>query len=151
MLQRMTAALACLPMFGAAQSTGIGKDVDATRILSAASNNAEWVTHARTYDEQRFSPLKQINQDSVKDLKLAWFFDLDTDRGQESTPLVIDGTMYFTSAWSKAYAVDARTGKEKWRFDPQIAGAKGIDACCDVVNRGGGGWGNKGILGTDDK
>jgi quinohemoprotein ethanol dehydrogenase len=118
------------------------RPVDAQRILKAEANNAEWVTHGRTYSEQRFSPLKKVNQDNVKNLGLAWYFDLDTDRGQESTPLVIDGTMYFTSAWSKAYAVDARTGKEKWRFDPKVAGSKNADACCDVVNRGVAAWGN---------
>src|SRR5262249_25055619 len=120
------------------------------RILKAQDNNAEWVTHGRTYSEQRYSPLKKINQGNVKDLGLAWYFDLDTDRGQESTPLVIDGVMYFTSAWSKAYSVDARTGKERWRYDPKVAGAKNADACCDVVNRGVAAWGNKVFLGTLD-
>ena len=132
----------------AAQSNAAG--VDAKRILNAAGNNSEWVTHGRTYDEQRYSPLKRINQNNVKDLSLAWYFDLDTDRGQESTPLVIDGTMYFTSAWSKAYAVDARTGKEKWRYDPKVPGHKNADACCDVVNRGVAAWGNNVYLGTLD-
>lgn len=124
--------------------------VDAARILSAASNNAEWVTHGRTYDERRYSPLAKINQTNVKDLALAWYFDLDTKRGQEATPLVIDGTMYFTSSWSKVFAVDARSGKEKWRFDPEVAGDKAIDACCDVVNRGVAAWGESVFLGTLD-
>ena len=57
--------------------------------------------HGRTYDEQRFSPLKQINADNVGTLGLAWSLDLDTNRGQEATPLVVDGVMYSTSAWSK--------------------------------------------------
>ena len=107
---------------------------------AAADNRADWLTHGRTYDEQRFSPLAAIDQGNVKDLKLAWYFDLDTKRGQEATPLVVDGTMYVTSAWSKVFALDARTGKEKWRFDPQVAGDKAIDACCDVVNRGVAAW-----------
>jgi alcohol dehydrogenase (cytochrome c)/quinohemoprotein ethanol dehydrogenase len=141
----VVAALAAVAA-GVASAAG----VDAPRILNGATNNAEWVTHARTYDEQRFSPLKKINADNVKDLGLAWYFDLDTGRGQEATPLVIDGTMYVTSAWSKAFAVDARTGKEKWRFDPQVVGAKAIDACCDVVNRGVAAWGNNVYLGTLD-
>ena len=83
-------------------------------------------------------------------MQLAWYFDLDTKRGQEATPLVIDGTMYVTSAWSKVFALDARTGKEKWRFDPQVAGDKAIDACCDVVNRGVAAWGDKVYVGTLD-
>jgi PQQ-dependent dehydrogenase (methanol/ethanol family) len=125
-------------------------DVDAARILGAANNNADWLTHGRTYDEQRFSPLAQLNQATVGDLKLAWFFDLDTTRGQEATPIVIDGTMYVTSAWSKVFALDARTGRELWRFDPQVAGAKAIDACCDVVNRGVAAWGDRVFFGTLD-
>ena len=99
-------------------------------MLSAAQDRADWLTHGRTYDEQRFSPLAAIDQSTVKDLQLAWYFDLDTRRGQEATPLVVDGTMYVTSAWSKVFALDARTGKEKWRFDQQVAGDKAIDACC---------------------
>ncbi|MBB6093312.1 alcohol dehydrogenase (cytochrome c)/quinohemoprotein ethanol dehydrogenase [Povalibacter uvarum] len=124
--------------------------VDANRIVKAGANNSEWVTHGRTYDEQRYSPLARVTQDNVGKLGLAWYFDLDTSRGQEATPLLVDGTLYFTSAWSKAFAVDARTGKEKWRFDPQIAGDKAIDACCDVVNRGVAAWGDKVFLGTLD-
>lgn len=130
--------------------TGHAAGVDAARILGAAANNSEWLTHGRTYDEQRYSPVAKVDQQNVKNLGLAWYFDLDTSRGQEATPLVIDGTMYFTSAWSKAFAVDARTGKEKWRFDPQVAGDKAIDACCDVVNRGVAAWGNNVYLGTLD-
>ena len=124
--------------------------MDAKRIRAAADNRADWLTHGRTYDEQRFSPLAAIDQGNVKDLELAWYFDLDTKRGQEATPLVVDGTMYVTSAWSKVFALDARTGKEKWRFDPQVAGDKAIDACCDVVNRGVAAWGRSVFVGTLD-
>ena len=134
----------------AALTSASAATVDAKRIQAAANNNSEWVTHGRTYDEQRFSPLKRINTDTVKTLGLAWYFDLDTNRGQEATPLLIDGTLYFTSAWSKVFAVDARTGKEKWRYDPKVAGEKAVDACCDVVNRGVAAWGNNVFVGTLD-
>jgi len=151
MLVRRVAAVIAASIASVAIASDAPKGgVDAKRLLNADNNSAEWVNHGRTYNEQRFSPLKKINQDNVKDLKLAWYFDLDTDRGQESTPLVIDGTMYFTSAWSKAFAVDARTGKEKWRFDPKVAGEKNADACCDVVNRGVAAWGGNVYLGTLD-
>jgi alcohol dehydrogenase (cytochrome c)/quinohemoprotein ethanol dehydrogenase len=124
--------------------------VDAQRILKAADDKAEWITHGHTYDEQRYSALDKINQGNVKDLSLAWYFDLDTGRGQEATAIVVDGTIYFTSAWSKVFAADARTGREKWRFDPQVVGDKAIDACCDVVNRGVAAWGDKVFYGTLD-
>lgn len=125
-------------------------DVDASRLLAASNNNADWLTHGRTYDEQRFSPLARIDQSNVSELKLAWFHELDTTRGQEATPLVIDGVMYVTSAWSKVFALDARTGRELWRFDPEVDGAKAIDACCDVVNRGVAAWGAHVFVGTLD-
>ena len=125
-------------------------DVDAARILAASKNNADWLTHGRTYDEQRFSPLARIHKGNVGELRLAWYFDLDTTRGQEATALVIDGVMYVTSAWSKVLALDARTGRELWRFDPKVEGAKAIDACCDVVNRGVAAWGNRVFVGTLD-
>jgi quinohemoprotein ethanol dehydrogenase len=72
----------------------------------------------------------------VGDLKLAWFYDLDTNRGQEATPIIVDGVMYTTSAWSKVYALDAATGEELWTYDPKVPGERGFSACCDVVNRG---------------
>ena len=124
--------------------------IGAADIESAADNNSEWLSYGRSYSEQRYSPLTAINADSVTDLGVAWSFELDTNRGQEATPLVIDGTVYFTSAWSKAFAVDARTGEEKWRFDPRVPGRYAVNACCDVVNRGMAAWGDKVFFGTID-
>lgn len=148
-LSRTTrATCASILLFGAGAASAA--PVDAARIAKAADNHSEWLTHGRTYSEQRFSPLAKINPSTVQDLELAWYFDLDTKRGQEATPLVVDGTMYFTSSWSKVFAVDARTGREKWRFDPAVAGEKAIDACCDVVNRGVAAWGSNVFVGTLD-
>ena len=108
--------------------------VNAERIIAA--NPDEWLSYGRTYDEQRHSPLDQITQGNIKDLGLAWFADLDTSRGQEATPLAIDGKIYITTAWSKAKAYDAVTGKLEWEYDPKVPGERGVAACCDVVNRG---------------
>jgi quinohemoprotein ethanol dehydrogenase len=94
------------------------------------------MTHGRTYDEQRFSPLAAVNTDNVGKLGLAWAYDLDTQRGIEATSLVVDGVMYTTSAWSIVHAIDARTGKRLWTFDPQVPKDKAKHTCCDVVNRG---------------
>ena len=125
--------------------------VDAARIVAADREPGNWMTHGRTYDEQRFSPLKQIDASNVRDLKLAWHYDLPTDRrGQESTPLVVDGVMYVTSAWSKVHALDARTGAELWSFDPAVPREWGANACCDVVNRGVALWDGKVFFGTLD-
>lgn len=127
-----------------------GGPVTRTRLLEAELNTHEWLSHGRTYDEQRHSPLDLINRDNVGELGLAWQFELDTDRGQEATPLVIDGVVYFTSAWSKAFAVDARTGEEVWRFDPRVPRRYAANACCDVVNRGLAAWEDMLYLGALD-
>jgi quinohemoprotein ethanol dehydrogenase len=142
----MVNAIMALVLGATAHAAG----VDAKRILDADKNPTEWVTHGGNYAEQRYSTLKKITDQNVQNLGLAWYFDLDTSRGQEATPLIIDGTMYFTSAWSKVYAADARTGNEKWRFDPQVDFKKNGDACCDVVNRGVAAWGNNVYVGTLD-
>ena len=110
--------------------------VDGARIINADSEPAMWMTVGRTYSEQRFSPLKQINDTNAAQLGLAWSFDLDTARGQEATPLVIDGVMYFSTAWSMVKALDAKTGALKWAFDPKVPREYGVKVCCDVVNRG---------------
>ena len=125
-------------------------DVDGARIVNADREPGNWMTHGRTYSEQRFSPLKQINQGNVGQLGLAWYYDLDTHRGQEATPLVVDGVMYFTTAWSKVVAVNAATGALLWTYDPKVPPEWGVNACCDVVNRGVAAWKGKLFLGTLD-
>jgi quinohemoprotein ethanol dehydrogenase len=97
--------------------------VDAARLVAADSEPGNWMEPGRTYGEQHFSPLKNIDAGNVKRLGLAWAYDLDTaHRGQESTPLVIDGVMYVTSAWSKVFALDAKTGAPLWTYDPKVPG-----------------------------
>ncbi|MGA8489237.1 MAG: PQQ-dependent dehydrogenase, methanol/ethanol family [Terriglobales bacterium] len=125
-------------------------DVNEARILTADREPQNWMVHGRTYSEQRFSPLKQINDQNVSQLKLAWFYDLDTRRGQEATPLVVDGVMYFTSAWSKVFALNAATGALLWSYDPKVPGEWAVNACCDVVNRGVAAWNGKVFVGTLD-
>ncbi len=125
-------------------------NVTAERLLNAAETPAEWLTYGGTYDEQRHSLLTSIDADNVADLGVAWTYDLATARGVESTPIVIDGVMYVTSAWSVVYALDARTGEELWVYDPDVDRAMGGDACCDVVNRGVAVWEGKIYLGVID-
>jgi len=125
-------------------------DVNQSRIINADREPGNWMTYGRTYDEQRFSPLNQINDHNVSQLGLAWYYDLDTNRGQEATPIVVDGVMYFTSAWSKVFALNAVTGKLIWSYDPKVPGNWAVNACCDVVNRGVAAWNGKIFLGTLD-
>ncbi len=124
--------------------------INADALEGAGDDSANWITHGRTYSEQRFSPLDGVNAENVGDLGLAWYADMDTARGQEATPLVIDGKLYLTTAWSKVKAFDAATGEALWDYDPQVPGETGVKVCCDVVNRGLATWGNSLFLGTLD-
>ena len=144
---------------GEAPTEGTGTDaaagarvskVDGARILGADREPQNWMSHGRTYDEQRFSPLKEINDENVKDLGLAWYFDVPTFRGMEATPIVVDGRMYVTGSWSIVYALDAATGEELWRYDPQVPKSWIRYVCCDAVNRGVAVWGDSVFVGTLD-
>ncbi len=116
----------------------------------ADTRPGDWLAHGRTWSEQRFSPLEQINRQTVAELSLAWSLDLPDPRGQEASPIVIDGVMYTTAAWSVVYALDAVSGEELWRYDPQVDRSHAVDACCDVVNRGVAWWEGKVFVGTLD-
>jgi len=96
----------------------------------------EWLTYNGSPNEQRYSPLDQINDKNVTDLNLVWSFSTNSARGLEATPLVVGGVMYTTAPWSVVYAIDARTGKQIWSYDPKVPKEWGQKACCDVVNRG---------------
>jgi len=88
------------------------------RLLNAARTPEEWLTYGGTYDEQRYARLSGVNKDNVADLGVAWTYDLATSRGVESTPIIHDGIMYVTGAWSIVYALDAKTGQSRlWRTD----------------------------------
>jgi len=101
-----------------------------------SSTEVPWQSHGNDWGEQRFSELKSINLDNVNELGLAWYFDMYTDRGVEATPLMVDGMLYVTSAWSMVYALDARTGELVWFYDPKVPREFLAKGCCDAVNRG---------------
>ncbi len=73
-----------------------------------------------------------------------------TDRGQEATPLVVDGVLYNIEPWNIITAYDAKTGKKLWRYDPQVPLQFGRLACCDIVTRGLAAWGGKIYVATLD-
>ena len=89
------------------------------RIAAADREPGNWLTHGRTYGERRYSPLDDITTESVGRLGLAWSYEMKTNRGASATPIVVDGVMYVTSAWSVVYALDAKTGREIWVYDPE--------------------------------
>lgn len=144
------AAFALLLLTSTLLLAGEVNAVDAARIAAADREPGNWLTHGRTYDEQRHSPLTDITLDNVGRLSLAWSYEIGSRRGIETTPLVIDGVLYGTASWSIVYALDAASGRELWRFDPKVPKWKGRNACCDVVNRGVAAWNDKIFVGTID-
>ena len=121
----------------AAHIKAVTSAVDGNWIKNNAATSKDWPAVGLDYAETRFSKLDQINAGNVKDLGLAWSYDLESARGVEATPLVVDGIMYVSASWSVVHAIDVRTGKRIWTFDPEGgARAKGYKGCCDVVNRG---------------
>ena len=112
--------------------------MDDAALKNAGKSGDNWITYGLTQGETRYSPLDQINASNVKRLGLAWSYDLGAGGGgQEATPLVWNGTIYAITNWSVVFAVDARTGKERWRWDPEVNQAAVRPAvCCGVVNRG---------------
>lgn len=149
---RLHLAGACLilPLAFGASAAGAPAAVDAARIIAADREPGNWMSHGRTYDEQRHSPLKSINDRNVGELGLAWTARLDIDRGVEATPIVVDGVMYTTGAKSIVYAFDARSGTPLWKFDPEVPGIRLSEGCCDVVNRGVAVWQGKVYVGAYD-
>jgi quinohemoprotein ethanol dehydrogenase len=134
----------------AQQAIGAGPNIDTARLVKAEREPQNWLAVGHTYGEQRFSPLHQIDDKTVGDLGLAWYLDTDTDRGLEATPIVVDGVMYTTGSWDVVMAVDAKTGKPLWRYDPQVDRAVARHLCCDAVNRGVAAWKGRLYLGTLD-
>lgn len=124
--------------------------VTAASIINADDTPGEWLSHGRTYGEQRFSPLENITAANVKDLGLAWAFDLGVSRGIEATPIVHDGVIYVTGSWNVVHALNAKTGAAIWSFDPQVDRSRASVMCCDAVNRGVAIWGDKIYMGAID-
>ncbi|NJM51662.1 MAG: PQQ-dependent dehydrogenase, methanol/ethanol family [Sphingomonadales bacterium] len=118
--------------------------------LKSGGDGSNWASPAFSSGEQRHSPLNKINDGNVGQLGIAWFADLPDARGHESTPVVVDGKMFVTGPWSKVFAFDAKSGAPLWTYDPGIDQARGVKACCDVVNRGVAFWKGRLFLGTLD-
>ncbi len=103
---------------------------------SAENGNAAWQRETAYY-----YPTSRIDASNASKLGVAWEFDGfvvrgRTHRGVEATPIVVDGVMYTTGPWSVVYALDAKTGKLLWQYDPEVDGQFARRTCCDAVNRG---------------
>ncbi len=143
------ALLATLAGCGRSQPGG----VDTARLQ--ADEPGQWLALGRTWKADRFSPLTRISADNAGQLGFAWEYPFRSRRGrvehgQEATPLVIDGVIYASGPWGSAIAVDAKSGKEIWRYDPEVDGSYNRRACCDVVSRGLQVWKGKVYVATLD-
>ncbi len=124
--------------------------VDAARLARAATEPDQWLTTGRDGGGTYFSPLADINSGNVARLGFAWEYRLGTRRGLESTPVVVDGALYTTGNFGWVYALDAATGHELWKYDPEVDGQWGRYACCDANNRGVAVWQGKVYVGALD-
>jgi quinohemoprotein ethanol dehydrogenase len=129
--------------------------VDTHRIMQRDAEPENWLTLGGNYQMQHYSPLMKITAENVSTLGFAWEYDASSrrgrvQRGQEATPIVVDGLMYASGPWGVVYAIDAKTGAELWRYDPEVDGNYARRACCDVVNRGVAVWEEKVYVGVLD-
>ncbi len=136
MLKNGFVASAIFPLLLLLCSGGRAGVIGDSELRGADHDAGNWLMYGRTYDDHRFSPLNQINEQSIGKLGLAWSHEFGTSRGLEATPLVEDGILYTSGNWSVVYAIDAKTGKVRWTFDPKVQRSRAYFICCDVVNRG---------------
>lgn len=131
---RTPLALAIGSLFAAASFLASAND----GVAKAAADAGQWPMYGRTYDNQRFSPLNQINTGNVAKLKLAYTLQLGALRSNESTPIVVGDTLYVSSSWGPktVFALDAKSGAIKWRYEPELPNDMMQYGCCDVNNRG---------------
>ncbi|HEY6816739.1 MAG TPA: PQQ-binding-like beta-propeller repeat protein [Croceibacterium sp.] len=134
----------------AAQGGPAAVDGATMRNADAAASVGDWQSYSRTWDEQRFSPLDQINDGNVQTLGLAWYADLETFRGVQASPLVIDGILYNESIYNVVTAYDGKTGRKLWTYDPQVGPEWARLACCGPSARGIAAWNGKLYIGALD-
>jgi quinohemoprotein ethanol dehydrogenase len=124
--------------------------VDTARVGSDSSG-ANWMINGHDFEAGHFSPLKQINDQSVPNLGLAWYLDIDSAMGIVSEPIVVDGVAYVSAPQSKLYAVDAASGKLIWKFDPKVRLNQAINGSYSArTNAGVAVWEGKVYVGTGD-
>ena len=140
-MKKILAALSLMAATAILLAQPRAKAIDDSALLAAGKTEAaarEWITYSGNYAETRFSPLKQIDASNVQRLGLAWSVETESPSGGrvESTPLMHNGVLYASLAWDVIVAVDARTGKMKWRWDPELPRKHISELCCGPVNRG---------------
>ena len=146
----LMAALALCASGVAAQNGPAAVSGATMRNADAPASVGDWQSYSRTWDEQRFSPLDQINDGNVQTLGLAWYADLETFRGVQASPLVIDGVLYNESIYNVVTAYDGKTGRKLWTYDPEVGPEWARLACCGPSARGIAAWNGKIYIGALD-
>ena len=148
--KKIVSMISLAALLTAASVSARAADVTDEMILKDATTPTSVLTYGLGLQGQRFSPLKQINHDSVKSLVPAWSFSFggEKQRGQESQAIVHDGIIYVTGSYSRLYAINSKTGEKLWQYDARLP--EGILPCCDVVNRGAVIWKDKVYFATLD-
>src|SRR5436190_22243014 len=129
-------------------AASVSAQVTADRLINAAREPQQWLTYSGSYNGQRFSPLDQIDATNVQRLALQWVFQTGVRGTHETTPLVIDDIMYFTTPQNHAYALDVRTGRPIWHYERALP--KVMSLCCGPQNRGFAALGDRLFMGTLD-
>ena len=109
------------------------EQIDDSRLKAAGQDRNDWLHYGRDYGQQRFSPLNQINAGTVKHLVPKWIYQTGIAATFQTSPVIADGIMYVTTPFSNVAALDAKTGREIWRYDHKRAAGK---LCCGPANRG---------------
>ena len=149
MSTRYILVIATAGLLIAASETKRG-DVTEARVIAEASTGNDWLVGGRTFDEQHFSPLKQITDQNIGKLGLAWATDIESAMGLATEPIVVDGVIYVSAPQSRVYAVDALSGKVLWRFDPKVRLDRMRNSWAAHSNRGLAVWAGKVYVGTGD-
>ena len=111
-------------------------DITKHRLQNISDEPGVWLTGGRDYQQSYHSPLKTINPQNIQQLGFAWQYEVNTTHGFQATPIVVDGLMFSSGPKGAVYALDAKTGGERWYFEPNIDDKAMRKVCCGPVNRG---------------
>ena len=118
-------------------------------MLNRAAGDGNNFLHTNgNYEQTRYYPARQINVGNVHKLRPAWIFQTEVVESLETSPIVVNGTMYITTSYSHVYALDAATGEEIWHYKHKMGPITTF--CCGPNNRGVAAYGDKVYLGTLD-
>lgn len=124
-------------------------NVSDQRVAAEASSGRDWLVNGR-YDEQHFSPLRQINARNVRRLALAWYLNVPSVMGLAAEPIEVDGIIYLSAPFDRVYAVNAVTGKIAWTYQPRVRLDHYRNSWAARTNRGVAVWQGKVYVGTGD-